>query len=176
MSAGEIPNATLDRVGGVLTRALAGLSVEQLRKQPAGPESNPIGWLAWHLARVHDGAFSNLFGHEQVWVSEGWCDKFSLSPYTLSGGRSTLDEVRAFDPIDADTLLGYWEAVRARSRDFLEQLKDEDIEAPTPTRPNQPQNETVKITVARVTSDASQHIGQIAYARGLVDKHGWYGA
>ena len=36
--------------------------------------------------------------------------------------------------------------------------------------------ETVKATIARSTSDTFQHIGQIAYVRGLVDKHGWYGA
>ena len=67
MSAGTVPQATLERIGGVLLRALDGLSVEQLRSQPAGPDSNPIGWLAFHLSRVHDSNFSNLLGKEQAW-------------------------------------------------------------------------------------------------------------
>jgi hypothetical protein len=51
MGAGTVPDATFDRVGGIFLRALDGLSIEQLRKQPAGPESNPIGWIAFHLSR-----------------------------------------------------------------------------------------------------------------------------
>ena len=176
MSTGAISQAAYDRIGGVMTRALNGLSVDQLRRQPAGPESNPIGWMAWHLSRVHDANFSNLLGQEQAWVAEGWHEKFGLSADTGSGGGATLDDVRAFDPIDAETVLGYWEAVRSRSRALLDSLTDADLEKPTPPRPRSTMQETFQGTVARVTSDTFQHIGQIAYARGLVDEHGWYGA
>ena len=177
MSAGSIPQAAFDRIDGVIKRALAGLTVEQLRKQPAGPESNPIGWMAWHLSRVHDTNFSNLLGQEQAWVAERWHERFGLPVDRGSGIGDTLDAVRAFDPIDAETTLGYWEAARARSRAFLDALSDADLDTPTPARPGSANSqETYKLTVARVTSDTFQHIGQIAYARGLVDAHGWYGA
>ncbi len=178
MGAGDISEAAFERAGGVLVRALTGLSIEQLRKQPAGPESNPIGWLAWHLSRVHDNNFSTLLAEEQVWVSEGWCDRFRLSPETGSGSRSTLDEVRAFDPIGSELLIGYWGAVRAQSHRFLERLRDEELDTPTkhPASYAGPSGETFKLTIARTTGDTIQHIGQVAYARGLVDRHGWYGA
>ena len=175
MPLGTVPNATLDRVGSVLTRALDGLSLEQLRRQPAGPESNPIGWMAFHLARVHDAGFSNLLGKPQVWREQKWHEKFGVPPETGSLGGSTLDQVREFNPVSAETLLGYWQAVRERSREFLNSLREEDIEKPTPPGSGPP-NEIYTTTIARITSDTSQHIGQIAYARGLVDKHGWYGA
>ncbi|MCH8848339.1 MAG: DinB family protein [Chloroflexi bacterium] len=178
MSAGTIPQAAFDRIDGVMKRALAGLTVEQLRTQPAGPESNPIGWIAWHLSRTHDTNFSNLLGQEQAWVAEQWFERFGLPADCGTGNGDSLDDVRAFDPIDAETTLGHWEAARARSRAFLEALTDADLDTPTPARPNAgPANtqETYKLTVARVTSDTFQHIGQIAYARGLVDRHGWYG-
>ena len=175
MAPGRIPQATFDRVGAVLVRALDGLSVEQLRKQPAGPESNPIGWLAWHLSRVHDSNFSNLLGEEPAWTAEQWWERFGLSPETGTGIRATTDEVRAFDPIDAPTLLGYWQAARTRSHKLLEGLTDDDVDRSTPGGAG-PGSEIFALTIARVTSDASQHIGQIAYARGLVDRHGWYGA
>ena len=176
MSTGAISQAAFERIGDTLVRALTGLTAEQLRRQPAGPESNPIGWVTWHLSRAHDTNFSNLLGREQAWRADGWWERFRLSPETKSGGRSTLDEVRAFDPIDADTLIGYWLAARARSHEVLEGLRDADLDKPTPAGASQVQNETFKQTIARITSDTFQHVGQVCYARGLVDRHGWYGA
>ena len=177
MSTGAISQAAFDRIDGVMKRALDGLSIEQLRRQPAGPESNPIGWIAWHLSRVHDANFSNLLGQDQAWVAERWHERFGLPADVGSGSGDTLDAVRAFDPVDAETTLGYWEAARSRSRAFLDSLTEADLDKPSPPRPGSSSGpETFQQTVARVTSDTFQHIGQIAYARGLVDKHGWYGA
>jgi hypothetical protein len=178
MGAGDVSDTAFERAGGVLIRALTGMSVEQLRTQPAGPESNSIGWLSWHLSRVHDQGFSNLLGRKKTaWLAERWYEKFDLPSEIGSGGRSTLDDVRAFDPIDSQTLIGYWEAARSRSREFLAGLRDEELDSPTPTHHGGPPGpETYKITIARVTGDTIQHIGQVAYARGLIDEHGWYGA
>lgn len=172
MSAGELLNATYDHLGDVLVRALTGLTTEQLRRQPAGPDSNPIGWIAWHLTRGHDSNFSSLSALEQLWVAEGWRERFRQSIEARGIGDS-LDDVRAFDPVDAETLVGYWKAARARSNVYLDGLSDEDLAQPAP-RPVTGY-ETVKLAISRTASDTSQHIGQIAYARGLVDHHGWYG-
>ena len=172
MSAGALLNATFDHLSDVLVRALTGLSIEQLRTQPAGPESNPIGWMSWHLTRGHDSRFSSLSGREHLWVAEGWHAKFGLG-IEARGLSATLEEVRVFDPVDAETLLGYWSAARARSSAYLESMSDEELEKPV-ARPL-PGYPTVKLSIARTASDTSQHIGQIAYARGLVDHHGWYG-
>jgi hypothetical protein len=131
--------------------------------------------MAYHLARVHDAGFSNLLGKPQAWREGKWYEKFGLTPETGSLGGSTLDQVRAFNPVSAGLLASYWQAVRERSREFLNGLRDEDLNKPTPPGAG-PANETYTTTIARVTSDTSQHIGQIAYARGLVDRHGWYGA
>ena len=117
MGAGTISDATFDRVGAVLTRALDGLTIDQLKKQPAGPESNSIGWLAFHLIRVHDINFSNLLQREAAWSAEKWYEKFGMMVETGALGGSTLDEVRAFEPASAEVFAGYWEAARARSRE-----------------------------------------------------------
>jgi hypothetical protein len=177
MGVGTVPNAILDRVGGIFLRALDGLSIEQLRRQPAGSESNPIGWIAFHLTRVHDANFSALLGKNQAWVAENWYEKFGLTSESAALGGNNLDQVRAFDPVSAEVLAGYWQAARARSHEFLESMREEDIERATPNRPGSATPpETYRLTIARVSSDTSQHIGQVAYARGLVDRHGWYGA
>ncbi len=174
MSAGEISNAAYDRIGGVLHRALTGMTVDQLKAQPAGPEGNPIGWLAWHLTRTQDKNYSLLLGEEEAWIAEGWHERFGLPADAHSGIGDSPDRVRQFDPIDADTLIAYFDIAREKSRRFLEALSDDDLEKPSAA--GVAQNETVKITVARVTGDLIQHSGQIAYVRGLVDRHGWYGA
>ncbi len=175
MSAGEISNAAYDRVGGLLKRALDGLTADQLTVQPAGPESNPIGWLAWHLARTQDKNYSLLLGEEELWSTDRWCDRFGLPADRGTGNGDSLDQVRAFDPIDADTLLAYFDAAREKSRRFLDNLADDDLDNPSAATATNA-NETVKVSIARVTGDLIQHIGQIAYIRGLVDRHGWYGA
>ena len=174
MSAGEISNAAYARIGGVFNRALTGLSIEQLKAQPSGPEGNPIGWTAWHLTRTQDMNYSRLLGTEEAWVADGWHERFGLAPDRGTGNGDSLEQVRGFDPVDAETLMAYFEAARAKSRAFLEAVKDEDLEKPSAV--GVPQNETIKISIARVTGDLIQHTGQIAYVRGLVDKHGWYGA
>lgn len=174
MSAGEISNAAYDRIGGVFQRALTGLTIEQLKAQPSGPESNPIGWLAWHLSRTQDKNYSQLLGEDELWAAGGWCARFGLPADRGTGNGDSLEQVRAFDPIDSDTLIAYFEAARERSRRFLESVTDDDLEKPSAA--GVVRDETIKLSVARVTGDLIQHTGQIAYVRGLVDRHGWYGA
>ena len=174
MSAGEISNAAYDRIGGVFQRALTGLTVEQLKAQPSGPEGNPIGWLAWHLTRTQDKNYSELLGEEEAWTADGWCERFGMAADSGSGIGNTPEQVRAFDPIDSDTLLAYFEVAREKSRRFLDAVTDDDLERPSAA--GVARDETIKLSIARVTGDLIQHTGQIAYVRGLVDRHGWYGA
>ena len=174
MSAGEISNAAYDRIGGVFHRALTGLTIDQLREQPSGPESNPIGWLAWHLTRTQDKNYSELLGEEEGWTADGWHERFGLPAVRGTGNGDSLEQVRAFDPIDSDTLIAYFEAARDKSRRFLDAVTDDDLEKPSAA--GVARQETIKISIARVTGDLIQHTGQVAYVRGLVDRHGWYGA
>ena len=108
MSAGEISNAAYDRIGGVFNRALTGLSIEQLKAQPSGPEGNPIGWTAWHLTRTQDRNYSQLLGTEEAWVADGWHERFGLAPDRGTGNGDSLEQVRGFDPVDAETLMAYF--------------------------------------------------------------------
>ena len=94
---------------------------------------------------------------------------------TGTGNGDSLEKVRAFDPINSDTLLSYFKAARERSREFLDNLTEEDLDSPSPESMRE-RDQILKVTIARVTGDLMQHIGQIAYIRGLVDEHGWYGA
>ncbi|MQF87396.1 MAG: DinB family protein [SAR202 cluster bacterium] len=175
MGVGTISNAVYDRIGGVLERALTGLTYEQLTTQPAGRESNPIGWIAWHLIRTQDHNYSILADKASLWIENEWHKQFNLPQDRGTGNGDSLDQVRSFDPISSELLLSYHKAARERSREYLENLSEEDLDRPSPESMRE-RDQVVKVTIARVTGDLMQHIGQIAYIRGLVDEHGWYGA
>ena len=175
MGVGTISNAVYDRIGGVLERALTDLTHEQLTIQPAGPESNPIGWIAWHLIRTQDHNYSILTDKSTLWVSQEWYKYFNLSENIGTGNGDSLEQVRQFNPINSELLLSYYRAVRERSREYLENLNEGDLDCPSP-EPMRERDQVIRVTIARVTGDLMQHIGQIAYIRGLVDEHGWYGA
>ncbi|MDA1215963.1 MAG: DinB family protein [Chloroflexi bacterium] len=162
----------LGRADGTLKRALEGLTREELMQQPAGPGSNPIGWLAWHLTRVQDGYGSRIAGVEQVWRTQKWYEKFGLEETPPSYKPET---VGTFDPISAELLLEYYEMVKTATVGYIASLSAEDWERQLPQiDPSRPP-QTVADGVAIITSDNIQHIGQIAYVRGLIKGQGWYG-
>jgi hypothetical protein len=175
MGVGTVTDVTLDRLGNVLGRALDGLTRSQLTAQPAGPTGNTVAWCAFHLARVQDNNYA-LFAGIKTLFQTGWNERFGLPADFGSGGGMTIEQVRAFDPADAPTLLAYWQAVRAVTKAYLLRLDDAAIAAPRPASPTMRVEEDIATAIARVTSDCGQHVGQVAYLRGLLDKHGWYGA
>ncbi len=86
------------------------------------PGSNTIAWLVWHLTRVQDDHLADAFGVEQVWTADGWALRFGLALPDADTGyghdRAAMTAVRA----GADLLLGYHEAVDARSLELLATL------------------------------------------------------
>lgn len=163
--------AILKRGDGVLIPAVEDLTVDELRAQPAGPDTNPIGWLAWHLTRVQDDYMSLIKGEPKVWQTGGWSQRFNNEGDPL---HIAPEKVALFDPADADTLLGYYRAVRERTDTTLARISPEDFDRVLP--PSSPARSpmTVMETLAMVISDNIQHIGQIAYLRGLLREQGWY--
>jgi hypothetical protein len=68
----ELIVGTLEDYWGRLDRALEGLTSDELAWQPQA-ECNPIGFIAWHMARVED-RFVHHFarGAEELWVRNDW--------------------------------------------------------------------------------------------------------
>src|SRR3954449_6041308 len=111
-----------------LGRALSGVPAEQLTAR-VGPESNPIGWLAWHLLRVQDDHVAEVAGREQVWTAEGWSQRFGLPLDDDATGYGVgPDEVAAVRIEDPQLLLEYGASVHARTAEFLQGLSDEDLD------------------------------------------------
>ncbi|GEL98779.1 mycothiol transferase [Cellulomonas terrae] len=155
------------RVDGLLTRAVDGLSVEDLTFRP-DPEANSIAWLAWHAARGEDAQVADVAGTEQVWTGQGWADRFDL-PFddTATGyGHSAQDvgQVR----VSSDLLLAYYRAVAERSQDYLASLAETDLDRVVDEGWDPPV--TLGVRLVSIVGDSLQHAGQAAYVRGLLER------
>ncbi len=164
METGDFILGMLDRMQQAVTTAVDGLTNEELAWRP-GAEANPIGFVLWHQLRAEDGLIQGMIQKKpQVWVSERWYQKLNL-PEADSGGRYTAEQVTAFPVPELKDLLGYAEAVRARTAEYLKAMTpdkfDEIIQTPF----------LGEVAIGRVLAfllcEITQHIGQIAYLRGL---------
>lgn len=157
---------TFDRIQNELSDALEGLSQEELIWRP-GPEANPIGFILWHQLRCEDALVSSWIQHKsQIWVSEQWCNKLNLPDDPDDDGYGyTAEQVAAFSVPNLTELLGYGEAVRARTVEYLRSEAgnklDEVVQTPA----------FGELSVGQIFSillcEIALHVGQIAYLRGL---------
>ncbi len=153
------------RVYESVPEVLSDLDEEQLAWSP-GPHANPISWLIWHLARVQDDHLASIAGHDQVWLADGWCERFALplDPHDIGYGQ-TADEVRQV-VASAGDLQGYYSAVHTRTNEILDTLTDADFDRIVDERWDPPV--TAAIRLVSVVNDVTQHVGQAAYVRGLL--------
>ncbi len=155
-----------EQIDETLRATVTGLSPEQLNRR-VGPDANPIGWLVWHLLRVQDDHVSEVAGTEQVWIAEGWADRFALPvPAAATGYGMSRDEVAAVRVPAAELLLGYAADVHDQTAEFLGDLSDDDLDRVVDTSWDPPV--TLGVRLVSVLSDDLQHVGQAAYVRGLL--------
>ena len=157
------------RISQVLERALEGLTQDDLNQQP-NPGSNSMGWLAWHLTRVQDRAIADLAGEEQLWIKNEWHSRFirPADPQDVGVGHSSED-LAAFRSPDAQTLLAYHHAVLERSKHYINNLSQTDLDREI----DHPKYPRVGLRLQSIISDNLQHAGQVAYVRGLLKGKGW---
>lgn len=156
------------RVHEEVPQVLAGLSPEQLLWR-ADAAANPIAWLVWHLSRVQDDHVAGLDGGEQVWTSGGWMERFGLPyrPRAIGYGQSS-DDVGAFEVGDPDLLGGYHAAVHDRTVAVLEGFGADDYARIVDRNWDPPV--TAAVRLVSVVNDITQHLGQAAYVRGLLER------
>jgi uncharacterized damage-inducible protein DinB len=158
-----------DRVRGSVQEAVAGLDEDRLAFRP-DPGANSVAWLVWHLSRVQDDHVAEVAGGRQIWTAGGWVERFRL-PFDVAAtgyGHSAEDvgRVRA----TAELLAGYQDAVHASTVDYLRTLADDDYRRVVDERWSPPV--TLAVRLVSVLDDTTQHAGQAAYVRGLIDRRG----
>ena len=154
------------RVPPLAQSVVSGLDTDQLTTSPS-PGANTIGWLVWHLTRVHDHHVADILGVDQVWVTGKWARRFGLDadPSNTGYGHSAK-EIAAVRPESADALLEYLDVVDTRTRAMLHDLTPADLDRVVDRRWDPPV--TLGVRLVSVADDGLQHVGQAAYARGLL--------
>lgn len=171
MTPAELLADALDRVRRTALAAVDDLTDEQLAHRPAGADgapANSIAWLVWHLARVQDDHVADVAGHEQVWTTDGYAERFDLGLDTADIGYGhtgdDVDRVR----LSATDLAAYVEAVHARSTAWVADLAPGDLDRVVDERWDPPV--TLAVRLVSVLADDLQHAGQAAYVRGLLGR------
>jgi hypothetical protein len=153
------------RIPGLVHGVVEGLTIEELAFR-LDAESNTIAWLVWHLTRIQDDHIAGAAGSAQVWTSDGWHERCAL-PFDAhaTGYGQSAEEVGAVR-VEALLLTGYFDAVYARSTEFIDGLDDAALDRVVDTRFDPPV--TLGVRLVSVLSDDLQHAGQAALIRGIV--------
>jgi hypothetical protein len=161
----------LNEVQSALKQAVDGLSQEELMWQPQ-PGANHIAYILWHTLRVEDWFFQYMFQRTpQVWESEKRHEKLNLpDDPRITGFGYTAEQVDGFPAVKLSDLLGYGEAVRARTLDYLRQLDAAKFDEIVQSRIFG--EVRMGNLLSHLICEIAQHVGQIAYIRGLAKGQG----
>jgi uncharacterized damage-inducible protein DinB len=166
MRTNEVLIELFGRLPDLVRAAVDGLTPEELARPPA-PGANTVGWLVWHLTRVQDDHIAEVAGRPQVWQEGDWARRFGLGEArTATGYGWSAQQVAALRPESADVLVAYYDAVAERTTAFLATLTDADLDRVVDERWDPPV--TLGVRLVSVADDDLEHVGQAAYARGLL--------
>ncbi|GAB3683799.1 mycothiol transferase [Angustibacter aerolatus] len=154
-----------EQIRDLATGVIDGLDDDVLATRVDG-SGNSIAWLVWHAFRVQDDHVADVAGTAQVWTADGWVDRFGLELDPADTGYGHSAEQVAAVRAPSDLLAGYAEAVSQRTLEYVQSLTDDDLERVVDTRWDPPV--TLGVRLASVVGDDLQHLGQAAYARGLL--------
>jgi hypothetical protein len=151
-----------------IDRLSEGLTDEQFYYQPTA-DTNSIAWLVWHLSRWRDRISASVTGETQVWISDGWAERFSMAE-DRTGLGDTPEQVAAFR-VPRGQVLGYAEAAHRAILERVTKLTPEQFNQqieylPGDLRP-------AWRVLAGVVGDSLEHVGQINYLRGMTAGLGW---
>ena len=167
MDSTELLTDAIGRVRDVVHRAVDGLSEDDLAWR-VDAEANSIAWLIWHLTRVQDDHVAQVAGTEQIWVKEGWAERFALPfPVEDHGYGHTSEQVAAVRA-GAELLTGYYDAVERATLAFVAGLSDADLDRVVDRRWDPPV--TLGVRLVSVVNDDVAHGAQAAYVRGVLER------
>lgn len=166
MTSADVLTEAFGRLPDLVRGAVDGLDAHQLSLRPGG-SANSIAWLVWHLTRVEDSHFAEVFGHDELWLASAYVDRWGLAlDREDTGYGHSPDQVDAVRVGSKQQLLDYFDAVHSLSESLVAGLDDGDLRRVVDERWDPPV--TLLARLVSVLEDAVQHAGQAAYARGIV--------
>ena len=168
MDVSQLLDELFGRIPDHVRRAVDGLSAAELATPPVAG-ANTIGWLVWHLTRVQDHHVAELLGEQQVWTTGPWPARFGLLPDPDDTGYGHRPEqVAGVRPDGPEALIGYYDAVAARTAELLAATSPADLDRVVDERWDPPV--TLGVRLVSIADDDIQHAGQAAYVRGLLGR------
>jgi Protein of unknown function (DUF664). len=154
------------RIAPLAREAVAGLDRDALSHRPASG-ANPIGWLVWHATRVQDHHVAEILETDQIWTSGDWAGRCGVAPDPANTGYGhTTGDVATIRPESGEVLTGYLGVVMARTSEMLGLLTPAELDRIVDRRWDPPV--TLGVRLVSIADDSLQHLGQAAYARGLL--------
>ena len=116
------------------------------------------------MARVEDTLFNRaILRRADLWEREVWGEKLGITAEG-NGYRFSAEQATDFPDFSLNELMEYYRSVRSEIVEYIDSLTEDDLDAlPNPRRPEYPVGETLK----HVVVEEAQHVGQIAYIRGI---------
>jgi hypothetical protein len=112
-------------------------------------------------------------GGEQLWITDEWHGKFNRQPDPKDiGFGQSPEQVSEFKSPEARILLGYNRAVVERSKQYISDLSETDLNRELNEPWFQPLP-TVSVRLVSILDDSVLHAGQAAYVRGLLQGRDW---
>jgi hypothetical protein len=129
------------------------------------PDANSIAWLVWHSARVQDFQLCEVAGVEQLWLRDGWVDRFALDLPRDSHGYGHTPEDVGKVRAPAELLAAYYRAVHKVTLEYIASVTPAELARIVDRRWTPPV--TASARLVSIIDDCAQHLGQAAYVRGI---------
>jgi|TARA_B110000263_G_scaffold217837_1_gene204144 hypothetical protein len=150
-----------------LEKTLDGLDKHELNWKP-NIESNNIIFLVWHMSLVEDNLINKVLGrNERIWISQKYFTKYPFLKYETGFGFNLL-QLNDFPIMDIEWLMAYFRKVRNSTNKMINSLTNEDLNNDFEFG----SKKVIKVKgfwiLGRLIVEESQHLGQIAYIRGII--------
>ena len=140
------------------------LDEDSLHHRPEGT-GNSIAWLLWHVARLQDDHIAHLAGTAQQWGD--WQERVGLDndEHDMGYGHTSeqVDAIRISEPT---LLIAYHADVHDMTNAYLARVDAAELDRVVDTHWDPPV--TAGVRLVSLTGDCLQHLGQVAYVKGLL--------
>jgi uncharacterized damage-inducible protein DinB len=162
----ELLTDAFERIRDLGHAAVEDLTVDQLNQQ-VSRDANTVSWLVWHLIRVQDDHVAEVAGTQQRWTAAGWAERFDL-PFgnAATGYGHSAEQVTQVKVASAELLTGYLDDVTQATLAYLRSVSESDLDRLIDEAYDPPV--TLGVRLLSVVGDDLQHVGQAAFARGII--------
>ena len=165
MNTGQFTLGILHSLQEALTRALDGLTTQELSYQP-DKESNSIGFILWHQIRAEDMmVIATLMEKQEEWETGKWAVRMGFDDdFKDNGWGYTAEQVSSFAVPNLEELIAYGKAVRSETETYISGLTPEGFDEVKTAMFGEM---TVGTLLTMLINELALHTGHITYIRGL---------